>query len=117
MVAYGACTYIEDAGRTITVSRAGDLATRILGWGPDLVPQPASLTRLESLLAAGVYDESLRFAMDLDMFLRLKRLGPFLSTRREVAAFRWHADSLTVANRSLSLAESEAVTGFWAPHD
>lgn len=115
VVAYGACTYIDDADRTITVSRAGDLATKILGWGPDLVPQPASLTRLESLVAAGSYDESLRFAMDLDMFLRLKRLGPFVSTRREVAAFRWHADSLTVANRSLSLAESEAVKQRYLP--
>lgn len=109
VVAYGACTYIDDRGRAVTVSRAGDLGARILNWGPDLVPQPASLTRVDALLAAGEYDESLRFAMDLDMFLRLKRAGRFVSTRREVAAFRWHADSLTVANRGPSLAESEKV--------
>ncbi|MEO5711490.1 MAG: glycosyltransferase [Nocardioidaceae bacterium] len=109
VVAYGACPYIDDRGRTVTVSRAGDLAARILAWGPDLVPQPASLTRVEPLLAAGVYDETLKFAMDLDMFLRLKRLGRFVSTKEDVAAFRWHADSLTVANRGLSLAESEKV--------
>ena len=115
VVAYGACTYIDDADRTIAVSRAGDLATKILGWGPDLVPQPASLTRVDALLAAGEYDESLRFAMDLDMFLRLKRHGLFVSTKQEVAAFRWHADSLTVANRSLSLAESEKVKRRYLP--
>lgn len=109
VVAYGACTYIDDRGRKVAVSRAGDLASRILPWGPDLVPQPASLTRLDALVAAGEYDESLRFAMDLDMFLRLKKAGRFVSTREEVAAFRWHADSLTVANRGLSLAESEKV--------
>ena len=109
VVAYGACPYIDDRGRTVTVSRAGDLASKILGWGPDLVPQPASLTRIEPLVAAGTYDETLRFAMDLDMFLRLKRLGRFVSTKQDVAAFRWHADSLTVANRGLSLAESEKV--------
>jgi glycosyltransferase involved in cell wall biosynthesis len=115
VVAYGACTYIDDQGRTVTVSRAGDLASRILGWGPDLVPQPASLTRLEALVAAGEYDETLRFAMDLDMFLRLKRRGAFLSTKEETAAFRWHADSLTVANRGLSLAESEKVKRRYLP--
>ena len=109
VVAYGACPYIDDRGRTVTVSRAGDLASKILGWGPDLVPQPASLTRIEPLVAAGTYDETLRFAMDLDMFLRLKRLGRFVSTKQDVAAFRWHADSLTVANRGLSLAASEKV--------
>ena len=109
VVAYGACTYIDEQARIIGVSRAGSLAHRILWWGPDLVPQPASLTRLDALVSAGEYDESLRFAMDLDMFLRLKRRGTFVATRREVAAFRWHADSLTVSNRSLSLAESEKV--------
>jgi glycosyltransferase involved in cell wall biosynthesis len=109
VVAYGACRYIDDQGRQVALSRAGGLATRLLPWGPDLVPQPASLTRVSSLVGAGEYDESLRFAMDLDMFLRLRRLGPFVSTKREVASFRWHADSLTVANRGLSLAESERV--------
>ena len=115
VVAYGACTYIDDRARTVTVSRAGGLATRVLGWGPDLVPQPASLTRVEALVAAGGYDESLRFAMDLDMFLRLKRQGRFVSTKHEVAAFRWHPDSLTVANRGLSLAESEKVKRRYLP--
>ena len=115
VVAYGACTYIDDQGRTVTVSRAGDLASKILAWGPDLVPQPASLTRLEALVAAGEYDETLRFAMDLDMFLRLKCRGAFLSTKEETAAFRWHADSLTVANRGLSLAESEKVKRRYLP--
>jgi glycosyltransferase involved in cell wall biosynthesis len=109
VVSYGACAYIDEVGRTVTVSRAGDLASRIQPWGPNLVPQPASLTRVDALVAAGPYDESLRFAMDLDMFLRLRRLGTFASTRTQVASFRWHADSLTVANRGLSLAESERI--------
>jgi GT2 family glycosyltransferase len=108
-VAYGACVYIDDVGRTIGVSRAGDLASRILGWGPDLVPQPAALHRLDAVAEAGEYDESLRFAMDLDMLLRLRRVGPFVSTKEVVSSFRWHADSLTVANRKMSLAESERV--------
>lgn len=115
VVAFGACRYIDEAGRRIALSRAGDLATKILGWGPDLIPQPASLTRMDALLKAGPYDESLRFAMDLDMFLRLRSLGSFVSTKREVASFRWHADSLTVANRSKSLAESEAVKHRYLP--
>jgi glycosyltransferase involved in cell wall biosynthesis len=115
VVAYGACTYIDEADRTVTVSRAGGLASRILPWGPDLVPQPASLTRIDALVSAGEYDETLRFAMDLDMFLRLRRLGRFTATRQEVAAFRWHADSLTVANRGSSLAESEAVKRRYLP--
>ena len=109
VVAYGGCRYIDPCGRLIGVSRVGRVASAILGFGPDLVPQPASLTRLSALTSAGDYDESLHFAMDLDMFLRLRRRGPFVCTREEVASFRWHADSLTVSNRALSLAESEKV--------
>lgn len=109
VVAYGACEYIDEAGGVVAMSRAGRLASWILPWGPNLVPQPASLTRLDALQRAGEYDEDLKFAMDLDMFLRLRKAGDFVSCRTPVAAFRWHPDSLTVSNRSLSLAESEAV--------
>lgn len=108
-VAYGACVYIDPDGRHIGVSRAGDLAAKILGWGPDLVPQPAALHRLDAVHRAGRYDEDLRFAMDLDMLLRLRSVGRFVSTKEIVSHFRWHPDSLTVANRKSSLAESEAV--------
>ena len=109
VVAFGACEYMDATNRVFAVSRAGDWATRVLPWGPDLIPQPASLTRLEDMRAVGPYDESLRFVMDLDMFLRLRRRGRFVSTPRTVASYRWHPDALTVANRDLSIYEAEAV--------
>jgi GT2 family glycosyltransferase len=114
-VAFGACEYIDPEGRRIGVSKAGDLATRILGWGPDLVPQPSALHRLTAVQAVGRYDEELRFAMDLDMLLRLRRLGHFMSTPEIVSSFRWHPESLTVANRRSSLAESERVKRRYLP--
>lgn len=108
-VVYGACDYIDPQGRLLGASRMGPWAARILSWGPDLVPMPSTLTRAADARAVGGYDERLRFAMDLDMLLRLRRRGPFVSTREAVAAFRWHPDSLTVANRSSSVAEAELV--------
>ena len=108
-VAYGACDYIDPEGRLLGASRLGPWAARLLPWGPDLVPMPSTLTRIADAGAVGGYDEHLRFAMDLDMLLRIRRRGPFVSTRETVAAFRWHPDSLTVANRSSSVAEAEMV--------
>ena len=108
-VAYGGCDYIDPAGRVIGTSAAGRLARWLLPWGPDLVPNPAAMIRLDALRSAGEFDVRLRYAMDLDMFLRLRPHGRFVSTRRVVAAFRWHPDSLTVANRAASSQESEAV--------
>jgi GT2 family glycosyltransferase len=109
VVAFGACAYMDGDNRVFAVSRAGSWARRVLAWGPDLIPQPASITRLDDMRAVGEYDESLRFVMDLDMFLRLRRRGKFASTREIVANYRWHPDALTVANRGISIAEAEKV--------
>ncbi len=109
VVAYGGCDYVDPQGAVAWVSAAGGLATFLLPWGPDLIPNPAALIRFDDLEAIGGFDESLRYAMDLDAFLKLRRRGRFLATRTPVAAFRWHPDSLTVANRRESSRESEAV--------
>lgn len=109
VVAFGACQYIDDAGRPLWVSRAGRWAVRILGWGPDLIPQPGMLVRHADWDAVGGVDETLRFAFDLDLLLRLRPRGRFVDVGRVVSAFRWHPDSLTVSDRTASLDESERV--------
>lgn len=109
VVAFGGCDYIDHRGRTIAVSNAGALAVFLLPWGPDLVPHPGSLIRLDDLEAVGAFDPNLRFAMDLDAFLKLRARGRFVWTRESVSAFRWHPDSLTVSDRSSSSREAEAV--------
>ncbi len=109
VLAYGACTYIDDDGRHLWTSQAGRWAQRILPWGPDLIPQPGMLVRREAWQAVGGVDESLRFAFDLDLLLRLRRQGRFVDVGRVVSSFRWHPDSLTVSDRTASLDESEAV--------
>lgn len=109
VVAFGACDYMDDTGKVFAVSRAGRWARRVLAWGPDLIPQPASLTRLSAMRAVGPYDEGLRFVMDLDMFLRLRGQGSFISTQQRVAKYRWHPDALTVANRDVSISEGDTV--------
>lgn len=114
-VVYGGCDYIDPQGRRFGANRAGRLAAFVLPWGPDLVPMPASLTSVEAARAAGGYDEALRYAMDFDLLLRLRRQGPFAATRQVVAAFRWHPTSLTVANRRASVREAEAVKRRYLP--
>ena len=57
--------------------------------------------------SVGGVDESYRFAFDLDLLLRLRKLGPLVDTGTIVSSFRWHADSLTVGDRTTNLQESE----------
>jgi GT2 family glycosyltransferase len=108
-VAYGACRYIDERDQELWVSSAGKWAPRVLGWGPDLIPQPGMLVRMNAWQSVGGVDESYRFAFDLDLLLKLKKLGPLVNTGTVVSSFRWHADSLTVGDRTTNLQESERV--------
>ena len=106
-VAFGYCRYIDVAGQELWVSKAGKLAPWILPWGPDLIPQPGMLIRASAWRQVGGVDPSFSLAFDLDLLLRLKKLGPLVCVPEIVSSFRWHPDSLTVDDRSLNLEESE----------
>jgi glycosyltransferase involved in cell wall biosynthesis len=109
VLAYSGCDYIDDDGNVLLTSRFGRLARWLLPVGPSLIPHPGSLIRLDAMREVGLFDEGLRYAMDLDLFLALRSKGRFVSSRRSVTAFRWHSSSLTVANKRSSNAEADAV--------
>ena len=109
VVAYGACHYVDDSGHVLWTSRAGSLAKAIVGFGPNLIPHPAALMRLDAVEAAGGYDQSLRYAMDLDLLLSLRERGTFASTTESVSAFGWQPESLTVSDRNASAAEARRI--------
>lgn len=106
VVAYGHCDYIDGTGSVIGRSKAGRLAIALLPWGPNLIPHPGTIVRLDALEAVGGFDSRLSYALDLDVFLKLRRVGDFLTAPTVSARFRWHADSATVADRSSSTREA-----------
>ena len=108
-VAFGACRYINEHNSELWVSRAGKWAPRILGWGPDLIPQPGMLVRADAWTKVNGVDETLTMAFDLDLLLKLRKLGPLIDCGQILASFRWHTTSLTAADRATNLAESEQV--------
>ena len=107
VAAYGACRYIDENDAELWISKAGPWANRILKWGPDLIPQPGMLVRTSTWKLVGGLDESFRFAFDLDLLLKLQKHGQLIDVGQVVSSFRWHADSLTVGDRSENLRESE----------
>ena len=106
VVAYGHCDYIDGRGSVIGRSKAGPLATSLLPWGPNLIPHPGTIVRLDALEAVNGFDSRLSYALDLDVFLKLRRIGDFITAPEVSARFRWHADSATVADRSSSTREA-----------
>ena len=109
VVAYGGCRYVDDSGEVLWTSRAGGLAKLILGFGPNLIPHPAALMTIEAVQTVGGYDESLRYAMDLNLFLSLRTQGEFVYTTEAVSAFGWQPASLTVSDRNASAEEARAI--------
>ena len=106
---YGWCDYIDADGKVRFQVRPSELAARLLRWGPDLVPQPGSVARASAVRAAGCLDETLRYAMDLDLFLRLADVGRIGYTPHLLARFRWHEGSTTVGAPAESDAEARLV--------
>ena len=116
VMAYGHCDYVDGSGSVIGTSNAGPWARFFLPWGPNLIPHPGTVVRLRALQDIGGFDPALRYALDLDVFLRLRRVGraifhPVLSAR-----FRWHPESATVADRAASSREAMAVKRRHLPH-
>jgi hypothetical protein len=109
VVAYGACDYVDSSGRVLWTNASGKIARFLLPWGPNLIPHPAAMIRIDDLEEIGGYDENLRLVMDLDVFLKLRKRGTFQASQVPVASFGWHADSLTVSNRLASEAEARMV--------
>jgi glycosyltransferase involved in cell wall biosynthesis len=115
IAAYGYCDYIDDEGKTIFTSKAGRMAPWLMTWGPNLLPLIGILYKLSPAQKVGGYDESLKYSMDLDMWLRLRPNGRFINTKQVLGAFRWHSTSTTVANRPSSLDEAQMVKRRYLP--
>lgn len=114
-VAFGNCTYIDKDGKDLFISKAGKIVPWLMTWGPNLLPCPGSLFRKKDILKVGGFDEQNKHSMDLDIFLKLKKLGRFVYVNQTLAAFRWHDDSLSVGSRDAATKEAEAVKRKFTP--
>jgi glycosyltransferase involved in cell wall biosynthesis len=54
-----------------------------------------SVTRRAAVTTIGGFDESLRSAVDFDLFLRLSLTGPFVATSLVTTRYRWHGDQIS----------------------
>lgn len=107
--AFGRCEFIDSSGSIFGKSRFGALAVALLKFGPDYIPQPSSLFRRSHFDLIGGLDTSLKYAFDLDLFLKLADVGKIRYVNRFLAQYRWHPNSLSAANKSDSRAEARLV--------
>ncbi|HEY6797976.1 MAG TPA: glycosyltransferase family A protein [Kineosporiaceae bacterium] len=109
VVAYGDCRYLTPEGEYLLTSNAGGTVRQFVGLGLGRPTPPAALFRLDAVTAVGRLDETLVYATDLDLLLRLHRRGRFAATGRTLAVSRWDTPTPTPVQRSTALAETRQV--------
>lgn len=75
----------------------------------NFIPHPATFVRREWMNHAGRFDETLKYAMDYDLWLKLASRGDALELHRPLAVFRDHAGSLSSSNRIAAFEEDYKV--------
>ncbi len=106
---FGQCQYIDATGQKLWLNKSGKWAEPLMLCGPQLIPQPGSLFRRSSFEQVGGLDEGLKWAFDLDLFLKLRKVGKFGFLNEPLAEFRWHDGSLSVGSRQGSVDEASKV--------
>jgi hypothetical protein len=109
VMVFGACDYVGPSGEKIGRNKSGQWAEKILGFGPDLIPQPGSLWRRDAFERVGGLSSEFELAFDYDLFLKLRGEGKLVYVPQTLASFRWHPDSLSVRKRWTSALEASRV--------
>jgi glycosyltransferase involved in cell wall biosynthesis len=106
VLVFGGCEYIDPEGKKIFVNKSGKWAVPLLGFGPQLIPQPGALYRRDSFEKVGGLSQKFGWAFDFELFLSLSEVGKAVFVPETLASFRWHPGSLSVKTRHRAVLEA-----------
>ena len=105
---YGDADYCDAQGRVIGRYPTEAFDFRKLAWF-NFLCQPSTFFRRAAFDAVGGLDETLQFAMDYDLFVRLGKRFPVRYLPRTLSMYRLHEASKTVSGDVLLRNEEEAL--------
>lgn len=107
----GACYRVDPDGRLLSVVRPrGLVAESIAEWGgKGFFYQPSCFFSAAAWRKTGPLDEELRYAFDVDLWIRLAEGGPFVPMEDALSAAVIHEEAKTQAERAGVHAETAAV--------
>lgn len=95
---YGDTKFIDEFGKTIGKFPAAQTNFKKLMQGYVHIPQQASFWRAELFKEVGPLDDSIYFAMDYDLWVRLAKVSELKYTPKYWANFRLHSSAKTIAD-------------------
>jgi len=75
----------------------------------NFIPHPSTFVKKKLFERLGLFNETIKYAMDYDMWLRLGKVSNPAQLDEYLSAFRVHQNSLSTANKLAGLKESHAV--------
>jgi len=94
----GAMELIDEKGRLLTclsLPESNDQIQALALAGHGSLCNPGAMIRREALLKVGGYDEKMKLAHDLDLWLKLGEIGQLANLKTTVVRYRLHSESLS----------------------
>lgn len=106
---YGDAHYCDSEGATVGKYRTGSFDLARLAYA-NIVCQPSAFFRAYAYREAGGVDPGLRFAMDLDLWIRIAQAFPCRHIPCLLSSYRLHEESKTVRPETLYQNSEEALS-------
>jgi len=109
-----ATRFVSPEGETLYVVRqdGDDVRDKLLhAAAPDMrsIPHPSAMFRRDAYAAAGGYREQFRVAQDVDLWVRMAKLGRFVALPDELYEATFHPASISGRNRGAQLRAVEII--------
>jgi glycosyltransferase involved in cell wall biosynthesis len=98
--------YVLNKKEKVITNRVSKLNLFVTKIGPNIIPQPGSLIRRTGINNQTLLNENYKYAMDLDLWLRILKVGEIGIVKETQALMNWHDDSITVSNRKKASIEA-----------
>ena len=98
--------YLSSKSNKIITNKVSKINLFISKIGPNVIPQPGSLIRKSAFRNQLLLNENYKYAMDLDMWLRILANGQIGIIKESQALMNWHSDSITISNRKKASIEA-----------
>lgn len=107
---YGDCQVVDEPGGHLGYLPRHAFSLRRMIERGEFIPQQAAFWQRAAMEQAGMFDESLHFAMDYNFFIRVAQAFPVAYLPELVASFRMHGTSKTVSQSEKHWRETLAVS-------